>query len=193
MHPDFQLPSKGSIHGRSSSITASFFTAITPVVEPTEAEVDEVLRILGMRRGECVCAYCGGPRTEWDHFRAIVENQLPTGYITELANLVPACGKCNQSKGNKHWKEWMFGSAKGSPVARGIRDIEERASRLEAFEKWRKPVRLDYASIVGKDLWTKHLENWKTLLGAMADAQAHAMALRAEINKHITRRPQARR
>lgn len=51
MYPDFDLPSRGSISGRTSSITAAFFQAITPVIEPSEEEVDEALAILGMARG----------------------------------------------------------------------------------------------------------------------------------------------
>jgi hypothetical protein len=157
MHPDFQLPSKMTIHGRSSSITASFFTALTPVIEPSEADVEEALEVLGMSRSHCVCAYCGAAKSEWDHFRPIVEKQLPTGFITEIANLVLSCGKCNQSKGNKHWKQWILGPAKGSPKSRGVPDLADRVSRLEAYENWRKPVQFNYASIVGEELWAKSL------------------------------------
>jgi hypothetical protein len=30
----------------------------------------------------------------------LVEEKEPIGYISEIRNLVPVCGKCNQSKGN---------------------------------------------------------------------------------------------
>jgi hypothetical protein len=69
MHSDFDLPSKGSVDGRTSSITAAFFQAITPVIPPSDGEVDEALAVLGMMRGSCRCAFCGDPRTERDHFR----------------------------------------------------------------------------------------------------------------------------
>ena len=185
MHPDFQLPSKGTINGRSSSITAAFFTAITPAIEPTETEVEEVLSILGMSRGNCVCAYCGGVKSEWDHFRPIVEGRLPTGFITEIANLVPSCSKCNQSKGNRHWKQWMMGTAKGSPKSRNVREIDKRIAALDAYEKRWQPVKLDYPSIVGEQLWAKHLQNWKSLLASMVEAQLHANDLRTAIHAHL--------
>jgi hypothetical protein len=140
MHPDFDPPTRGQIAGRTSSITAAFFQAITPVRVPSDAEVDEVLAVLGMSPGNCRCAYCGDARTEWDHFRPIVKERQPTGYITEIANLVPSCGKCNQSKGNKNWKEWMLSQAKRSPKQRQIPDLPARVARLEAFEKWREPA-----------------------------------------------------
>ena len=51
------------------------------------------------------CAYCGDKASDWDHLRPLVVKRRPTGFISEIANLVPACGKCNQSKGNSPWRE----------------------------------------------------------------------------------------
>lgn len=181
MHPDFDPPSKGRIDGRTSSITAAFFQAITPVVPPEDSEVDEALRVLGMERGDCRCAYCGDPRTEWDHFRPIVENKKPTGYITEIANLVPACGKCNQSKGNKHWRDWMLGDAIRSPKARGTPGLEGRVTRLEAYERWRKPTRIDYAAVLGPERWSKYLSLLSTAVSHLSEAQKVARELGKEI------------
>ncbi|MCX7197673.1 MAG: HNH endonuclease [Proteobacteria bacterium] len=131
-----------------------------------------------MRPGACVCAYCGDPRTEWDHFRPLVTSQRPTGYITEIANLVPACGKCNQSKGSKPWREWITGTAKRSPKTRGIADLNERIARLQAYEKWREPQRLDFEALVGAELYKEHWGNWKDLLELMNRAQQLAHAVR---------------
>jgi len=172
MHPDFNLPiTRGRISGRSSSITAAFFQAITPAVFPTDAEVEEALSILGMRTGMCQCAYCGDTRTEWDHFRPTVLNRKPTGYITEIANLVPSCGKCNQSKGNKHWRAWMLGTAIKSPARRQISDLGTRVARLEAFESWRTPVRIDYMNLLGKEKWDLYLRCLDTTISQLSEAQ----------------------
>src|SRR5665213_2950080 len=100
-----QLPSPGNIAGRSSSITNAFFNSIIPIHEPSEEEVLGALRILEIDPDDIRCAYCGDKASEWDHLRPIIVDQQPTGFVTEIANLVPACGKCNQSKGNKHWRE----------------------------------------------------------------------------------------
>ena len=178
-HPDFNPPGDPpKLTGRRSTITGLFFTSLTPYVEPTEAEVDKALEILGMRRGACVCAYCGDKKSEWDHFRAVVKDRTPTGYITEIANLVPACGKCNQSRGNKDWKSWMLGSARHSPSSRGISDIQERIARLEAYEAWGKPVKIDYKALAGKDSWQKHLAHLEEVLALLEKAESHASALR---------------
>jgi len=185
MHPQFDPPSRGSIAGRSSSITAAFFQAIIPVIAPSDQDVDEALQVLGMSSEHCVCAYCGDTKTEWDHFRPIVEKQLPTGYITEIQNLVPACGKCNQSKGNKHWRTWMLGSAPRAPFARSIPDLNTKVDRLAAYEGWRPPTRLDIPAIVGSEAWQSHLKRWKGALAALAEAQTHAAELRHLIETHL--------
>ena len=177
MHPDFSLPTRGRIDGRISSITAAFFQAITPVVVPSDADVDEAIAVLGMQRGECRCAYCGDARTEWDHFRPTVVKRQPTGYITEIANLVPACGKCNQSKGNRYWKDWMLGSAMRAPARRGIADLPERVARLDAFEQWRTPIRIDYVALLGKEQWTLYMAHLETATAHLSEAQKLASAL----------------
>jgi hypothetical protein len=187
MHPDFDLPSKGRVDGRTSSITAAFFQAITPVLPPSDVEVEEALGVLGMASGNCLCAYCGDPRTEWDHFRAIVKGRKPTGYITEIANLVPACGKCNQSKGNKNWKEWMLSAAARSPKQRGISGLDQRVARLEAYERWRQPVCIDYAAIVGPERWSQYQVLLDTAVAHLSEAQKVALELQAIINAGLVK------
>ena len=41
-----------------------------------------------------LCWWCGQPATTVDHVLAVV-----LGVATELANLVPACARCNYSRG----------------------------------------------------------------------------------------------
>jgi HNH endonuclease len=132
-----QLPSPMNVTGRSSSITNAFINAIIPAFDPTEEEELEALHILGMEPHDIRCAYCGDKFTEWDHLRPIITNQEPTGYITEIANLVPSCGKCNQSKGKSDWRTWMEGKARFSPKTRGIPDLPTRIARLQSYEDWR--------------------------------------------------------
>jgi hypothetical protein len=93
-----QLPAAMTVTGRSSSITNAFITAIVPIFEPTEREEHEVLEILKMDPLNVRCAYCRDASTEWDRFRPIITNQEPTGYVTEIAKLVPSCPKCNQPR-----------------------------------------------------------------------------------------------
>jgi hypothetical protein len=90
------MPTAVSITGRSSSITNCFASAIIPVSYPTAEEVVKALTILGLSAEDLRCAYCGDASTEWDHLRPLIVNQRPTGYVSEIKNLVPACGKCNE-------------------------------------------------------------------------------------------------
>lgn len=49
--------------------------------------------------------------------------------ISEIHNLIPSCGKCNQSKGNRNRKTWMLGNTPLSPHSRQIPDIEYRIAK----------------------------------------------------------------
>ncbi|WP_209306783.1 HNH endonuclease [Microbacterium paludicola] len=150
------------------------------MIPPTQEQVDEALRILGMDEA-VVCAYCGDTATEWDHLRPLVVGQKSTGYISEIHNLVPACGKCNQSKGNKDWETWMRGPARLSPSTRGIPDLEERIERLARFEAWEIPTKVDFEAIAGDDLWKKHWDNHRAILELMRESEQTVDLIRERI------------
>jgi hypothetical protein len=174
------MPSPVRIAGRTSSITNSFINGIIPIVVPTSDEVRAALEILEMLE-QVTCAYCGDVYTEWDHLRPLVVNKQPTGYISEIHNLVPSCGKCNQSKGNKHWRDWMFGPAVLSPKTRGKADLEERADRLTAYETWMPPTRLNFEELVGSETWALHWKNYEQIINLMREAELTATKIRETI------------
>ena len=169
------------ITGRSSSITNSFINSIIPVIEPTNDEVKHALFILGMDHDTFQCSYCGATATEWDHLRPLVMNKKPTGYVSEIQNLVPACGKCNQSKGNKDWKVWMVSDAALSPKTKGVSDIQDRIEKLECYENHMAPTKVDFEALVGKEKWDQHWKNWEAVQETMREAQI----LAAEINETV--------
>lgn len=173
----FRMPTPVRITGRTSSITNSFINGIIPVVAPTNDEVGEALSLLDMLE-QVACAYCGDPHTEWDHLRPLVIGKQPTGYISEIHNLVPACGKCNQSKGNKNWREWMFSGAPLSPRTRAKSGLTRRAERLAAYEAWMRPTRLDFEELVGADVWALHWHNYERLIALMKSAEETASLIR---------------
>lgn len=185
MHPDFNLPQGDRIDGRSTTIRAAFFKSITPVIRPPDADVDKALAVLGMSKGNCVCAYCGDAKSEWDHFRPIVTKEDPTGYITEIQNLVPSCGKCNQSKGNKNWKEWMNSGAKKSPKTRGVKDLAKRIAALEKYEQSFIPSKIDYKSIVGHGEWDAYIKSLQSVIAGLQAAQITAGVLRKKIDEFV--------
>ena len=182
----FRMPTVMKITGRSSSITNAFINALIPAISPTETDIEEALSILGMTPETVACAYCGDAMTEWDHLRPLVMKQRPTGYISEIQNLVPACGKCNQSKGNKYWQDWISSSATLSPANRRKIDVDRRIQRLEAYEQWRAPTHIDFETVIGVELWDAHWKNWDAVLKTMQEAQAHAENLRIKLGEALS-------
>ncbi len=177
----FRMPTPMKITGRSSSITNAFINSIIPVIAPTNEQVKNALEILGMDHDSFQCSYCGVAATEWDHLRPLVLGKKPTGYISEIHNLVPACGKCNQSKGNKQWATWMESDAPLSPKKRKVKDLEYRMQRLADYEKWVEPTKMDFEMILGREKWGKHWENCDKVQLIMKQAQV----LANEINKTV--------
>ena len=167
----FSLPNRAKIAGRSSVITHAFASGVIPSIMPTEDEVLKALEVLGMSEGDVVCAYCGDPATEWDHLNAIIKDKRPTGYFTEIHNLVPACGKCNQSKRNQPWREWIAGPARLSPKTRGVPDLEGRIARLEAYERAFEPRVIDFEAVVGEGNWKAHWANCESIKSLMRNSQ----------------------
>lgn len=182
-----QLPTPGNIAGRSSSITNAFFNSIIPIHAPSEKEELEALRILEMNPEDIRCVYCGDRATEWDHLRPIIRCKKPTGFITEIANLVPACGKCNQSKGGFDWETWILGPAARSPKSRGIPDLERRVMLLKSYEAWRQPIQVKFEEILEPALWKRHNENWTEVLTLLDKSQALAREIRKLVENATAR------
>jgi HNH endonuclease len=189
----FRMPTPVSVMGRSSSITNSFINGIIPSRFPSEEDLTEALKILQLTPDNLRCCYCGDKATEWDHLRPLISGQDPTGYISEIQNLVPACGKCNQSKGNMHWRSWMLGNAKLCPRVRCISDLESRVERLEQFEMWREPTKLNIREIVGDQLWDEYKANWGQLLDSMRKSQELSNHLKAALRQSVVGGVQNRR
>ena len=183
----FKMPNAVKITGRTSSITNSFVNGIIPCIQPSAEEIKEVLDILDMTLDNMRCAYCGGQYTEWDHFRPLVINKRPTGYISEIHNLVPACGKCNQSKGNSYWKDWILGDAKLSPKNRNVENLVDIIIRLEKYESWSNTKRIDFEAIVGKETWEKHWENCERLHKVMQESQQLSDEIKQTIETWINK------
>ena len=87
MKKDFKLPTKSDLKERSSTISNAFTIAITPYIYPSKEEIDGFYKKLQITKGQC--AYCLGKANAMDHIKPLVTNGLPTGYITEIHNLVP--------------------------------------------------------------------------------------------------------
>ncbi|WPB80534.1 HNH endonuclease [Archangium violaceum] len=175
------------ITSRVSSVTNSFVQAIIPHIEPSDEERAEALNVLGQAalEGMLECVYCGAPASDWDHFRPLVKNRRPTGYIHEVRNLVPSCGTCNQSKSGHDWHVWLVGNAKGSPKSRGVKDIPQRMERLSAFEAWGDVRPLDLEALAGRELWNAYWDHLKEIEQRMVAAQVEAERVQSAIRRSL--------
>ena len=179
----FSMPTPMKITGRSSSITSAFASAIIPVSRPTDDEVGSALKLLGMSVDNVCCSYCGDTHTEWDHLRPTIKDQRPTGYISEIKNLVPACGKCNQSKGNKNWREWMLSDAHLSPKTRNVEGLDQKIANLKNYENQPGVTRIDIEAVLSPDNWKQHWKNWEEVLSKMENAQLLANEIRERLQR----------
>jgi hypothetical protein len=180
-----KFPKDTKISGRTSTIRGSFIKAIIPTIVPTDQEVEEAMKILRQNQDELFCSYCGDKASEWEHFRPIVTDKSPTGYVTEIYNLVPSCGKCNQSKRSEYWKTWITGKAKFSPKSREIPDLDNKIKYLEEYELWSaKFVTKMPTSFLDSDKLKLYLESCEKLIETFKNYQLTAEEIKIELTKH---------
>jgi mevalonate kinase len=75
----------------------------------------------------------------------------------------------------------MLSSAKLSPTARGIKDVPERVKRLVAYEKSKAPTKMDFAAIVGENVWALHQNNLEQVQSLMRESQELAAKINAGV------------
>lgn len=92
-----------------------------------QTEIAQVLDFFGADPPEC--AFCGSPNvSRWDHLVPVNSSGE-----TVLGNMVPSCARCDDSKRNLSFEEWMAGDARLSPKSRGVSDIDERIQRIQTY------------------------------------------------------------
>jgi hypothetical protein len=63
--------------------------------------------------------------------------------------------------------------------------LDEKISRLDSYEKWREPQKIDFLALVGAVLYEEHWGNWKELLQLMDKAQKLALTVREAAAKAL--------
>jgi hypothetical protein len=176
-------PGKSTITGRDSTIRSQFIRAKAPYLAPCEAELAKRLKDFN-NEGEALCAYCGGEQTEWDHLFSMVMDKAWTGYFTEINNLIPACGKCNQSRGNKDFQLWMLTQTPNSPRIRAKlsdSEIRERINviQLSIINKPAKPINLPSTETWVGELEEKYNDQLNDIIQLFKVAQVTANILQS--------------
>lgn len=80
----------------------------------------------------------------------------------------------------------MTSPARLSPTTRGVVDIEARIRRLQEYENWREPIRINFAAIISPQMWQRHEENWKNVVSLLRTSQELASQIRVEVRNAIT-------
>lgn len=81
----------------------------------------------------------------------------------------------------------MLGDARLSPKTRGIKDINERVSKLEEFQNRYedKVIRVDFEQLVGTEMWNQHWKNYRKILELFDDSQELSDDIKRIIKERI--------
>ena len=63
------------------------------------------------------------------------------------------------------------GNAKHSPTTRRVADVAERVSRLEEYERWRSPIKVDFEAILERDAWEGYWLLWHKVNADLANTK----------------------
>jgi len=77
-------------------------------------------------------------------------------------------------------------TARHSPTARGKPDVSDHIVRLQAFERWRPPRKIeDFEAILGKEEWTAYWLAWEKINLDLRECQKVADDLRTRIERTL--------
>ena len=155
-----KLPARVKVDQLKSSIKRAFINTTILEIKPTSEEEATWRKYLGISptamANEIKCAYCGQHASHFDHFRNLTVGGYPSGYVTDIYNLVPCCNACNNSKRGENWRSWITGSTPNPPQQHLSADeLAIRVKMLDCFEAWSNPIatRLKVLALVGKAEW----------------------------------------
>lgn len=115
-----------TIKSRKSTVASAFASALAPHDSYDQETVADAMRDLDQDPdSELECVYCGAEAATWDHvFNRVVKGNF-SGHGHRIRNLVPCCRTCNESKGQKPWRDFLD--------TRNPPDKEVRVRRMERF------------------------------------------------------------
>jgi hypothetical protein len=103
----------------------------------TKADLGKI-RAFFTHDGAIHCAYCDAPDPKrWDHIHPVSR-----GGDTTPGNLVPACGRCDDSKQDREIKEWASSKSKHRPQPQQLKIILDRIEEYRATFSY-SPIAFD--------------------------------------------------
>lgn len=181
----FKMPAKADLKSRTSTISNAFAISITPYIKPTKEQEKKLMEILDISEGQC--AYCLRYANSTDHFRPLVDKGEPSGFISDIHNLVPCCASCNSSKGKRNWDEWFL-SEKNIKNLESLglskEDINHRFECLKNFSN-NANKKLNYWEILGEEKWNEFLSRKNKLNEMLKENQKFCDELNAQIKASL--------
>lgn len=169
-HCTFRMPTKSNLKSRISTINNAFAISITPYLKPEGSELSEYYRELDIKKGQCgYCMRYNEAKTA-DHINPLVISGMPSGYITDINNLIPCCKDCNSKKQGKLFKDWYLTTDNVIWLKTNGMDESTIMNRYKTINKYiskhcSEPY--SYKDIVGEKLWNEYcmrIENLKQIL-----------------------------
>jgi 5-methylcytosine-specific restriction endonuclease McrA len=183
-----QMPAQMTADRQRTGIRRAFINTVVPELEPIGGQEKDWAAKLQLNLNAVQCVYCGDEAKQLDHFRKLTENELPTGYITDIFNLVPCCGTCNSSKNGPDWKKWMLGQADKGPRKRTSEaDLLRRVAILDEFAEWSEALttRLDVVKIIGEEAWKRYEDDMTAVIRHLGSVRDHSVLFSEKIRAHL--------
>ncbi|MBE7732192.1 HNH endonuclease [Devosia faecipullorum] len=162
-----------TIIGRKSTFANAFASALAPHDVYSPELVDAAIRDLGQDPdADLECVYCGREAATWDHvFNRVTKGEF-SGHGHRVRNLVPSCRTCNESKGQKPWRDYL-----------DALDPPDKQARIDRMEKFlssadAQPVGMDDMRHKAHDELERFLEIRKQVFDLMAEADRLAVVIR---------------
>lgn len=171
MNNKYKMPTRSTLKQRSSTINNAFAMSITPYIKPSDSDLIDYYERLRINNGQC--AYCLREGNGRDHLKPLVCDGMPTGYITDIHNLVPCCPACNSAKGSKTFEDWYKSEKNIERLKKlGLTDeeIDERYNTIIKFSE-SIPSPIDYEKIVGKESWEEYNKRREKLIKQLDEDQ----------------------
>ena len=184
----FLMPTKSSLKSRSSTINNAFVISITPFIVPDNSVLKDYYEELQIEPQQCgYCMRMGEGKTV-DHINPLVIDSMPSGFITDINNLIPCCKDCNSKKGGKLFKKWYL-EKENVIRLKGLgmtdEDINSRYEIISNYIDKHCSTPYSYQDIVGDKLWDEYCKRRKKLVETLEEDQKFCDMLNDIISEHV--------
>lgn len=164
--------------GRKSTFANAFASALAPYDTYDQGIINKAIKDLDQDPDEELqCVYCGAEAATWDHvYNRVVKGEF-SGHGHHIRNLVPCCRTCNESKGQKSWRDFL--------ETRDLPDKELRVQRIEKFlsDANAQPIGIDDMRRKAGPELEKFLEVRSQIFDLMKEADRLAAIIREKVTQ----------